>query len=273
MGTLSGRRVLLVEDDEDGRDLLCEGLAYHGAEVKGAASGEAALEVIQAWTPDIMISDLNLPEMNGFVLLARIREAPGLGMLPGIALTGHGGQAHRDAAFAAGFAKHLLKPARISDLIVAICALPAPAATVAVRDVRAILAEVNQASPCRFTSLLRFGDNDRLISMWTYDRENPTIDPYPLGTTVPASYCALVRNAGATLVIENARTDPRTLAHPKRDEQSTYLGVPLFLPDGTMFGTVCSFDPRPLSLSPSVRETIEAVTRELETLISALSPS
>lgn len=272
MRALDGVRILLVEDDEDTLFLLTESLRGQGAEVMSTDSGEHALAELGSWHPDILITDLALPGMDGTTLLSLLRERSELADLPGIALTGHGGQVHRDASVRAGFAKHILKPSRMNELIVAIRALErSPRGQPGVpRELPAILAEVNHASPCRFTSLLRFNADETLTSLWTYDRENPGVDPFPLELPIHASYCVLVRATAATCSIEDARTDPRTASHPKRDELSTYIGVPLFRPDGQLFGTVCSYDARPLVLGASVQETIERATRELEFIIATL---
>lgn len=265
--------MLLVEDDEDGRVLMSMGLSRQGAECLSAETAAQALEILATHRPDVLVSDLTLPDMDGTELIQAVRRLAGLERLPGIALTGHSGQAHRDAAFRAGFAKHLLKPAKMSDLLAAILAVEVrdhrPAGD-APRDIRELLAQLSQASPCRFTSLLRFTDADTLASVWTHDRENPEIDPFPLGLPIHASYCVLVREAGKAIAIENARTDPRTTLHPKRDELATYIGVPLRRADGQMFGTVCSYDPEPRPLAPGVVDELEKATRELEGTMSAV---
>ncbi len=271
MPPLAGRTVLLVEDDEDGLFLLAEGLKRQGAELLPAASGSEALELLAQRRPDVLISDLDLPGMPGNELIQRVRAHPGLEQLPGIALTGHGGQAHRDEAFRAGFAKHLLKPTKMTDLVAAILAVELRERSSDVPgDIRELLAQLGQSSPCRFTSLLRFTDADTLSSVWTHDRENPEVDPFPLGLPVHASYCVLVREADATCAIEDARTDSRAAHHPKRDELATYIGVPLRRADGQMFGTLCSYDSEPLLLPRPVRDALEQATRKLEGTMSAL---
>lgn len=268
---LSGRIVLLVEDDEDGRYMLTEGLERQGAELLAAASGSEALDLLSQRRPDVLISDLGMPDMSGVELFQRVRAHPGLETLPGIALTGHAGEAHRAAAFSAGFSKHLLKPTKMSDLVAAILAVEVRTRAGAVpRDVREMLAQLSQVSPCRFTSLLRFAEGDTLSSVWTYDREDPENDPFPLGLPIQMSYCVLVRDTGETCAIEDARTDSRAADHPKRDELATYIGVPVRGADGQIFGTLCSFDSKPLSLPPLVRDALEKATRELEGKMSSL---
>jgi CheY-like chemotaxis protein len=270
---LAGRRVLLVEDDEDACFLLAEGLTRQGAEALSACSGSEALELLTQHRPDVLVSDLDLPGMPGIELIQRVRSHPGLDQLPGIALTGHGGEAHREAAFRAGFSKHLLKPTKMSDLVVAILAVELRAERPTdelPRDIRELLALLSQASPCRFTSLLRFAADDTLSSVWTHDRDNPEVDPFPLGLPIHASYCVLIRETGKACAIEDARTDPRTTVHPKRAELATYIGVPLRRADGQLFGTLCSYDSEPLRLAPSVLDALEKATQQLEGRMSTL---
>lgn len=261
--------MLLVEDDDDSRFLLAAGLKRYGAKITEASTGAQALASVAAARPDVVVSDLQLDGMHGTELLQHLRSQPGLADLPAIALTGSGGQAQRDDAFRAGFAKHLLKPAKVTDLVEAIRAVEKRVT----RDVRTLLAELGTKSPCRFTSLLRFTDGATLSSVWTYDRDNPGVDPFPLGLPIEASYCVLVRAADATCAIENAATDPRTATHPKRDELASYIGVPLRRADGRIFGTLCSYDPTPTRFEPSVRETLEAAIREIEGTMSWLLES
>jgi CheY-like chemotaxis protein len=254
--------VLLVEDDEDSRVLLAEGLGRHGADVVTAETGAQALAILMTLRPDVLVSDLEL-----------VRARPGLRALPGIALTGHGGASHRDAAFRAGFAKHLLKPTRMTDLVAAILEIelhaPRPASDVA-RRVRDILVQLSQMSPCRFLSLLRFRDDNTLSSIWTHDRENPEIDPFPLGLPIQAFYCSLVREHGKTCAIEDARTDPRTANHAKRDELASYIGVPVHLPDGRIFGTVSTYDAQPHIFSTELVDSLERATRDVAMIVSAV---
>ena len=71
-------------------------------------------------------------------------------------------------------------------------------------------------------------------------------------------------------MIEDAASDPRTIGHPKRDELSTYIGVPLFRADGSMFGTLCGYDPLPLRLDEKVQSSLEQAIRELHDMLSWL---
>jgi GAF domain-containing protein len=211
--------------------------------------------------------------MGGNELMRRVREQERFANMPGVALTGHGAPSAREDAFRAGFAKHLLKPARATDIVAAILALelreerkPGDAP----RDIRELLADVSTDSPCRYTSLLRFTDDDRLASVWTHDRESPALDAFPLGLPIEASYCVLVRESGASCTIEDAATDPRTTTHPKRDELAAYVGVPVYDADGKMFGTLCSYDAVPQALGSRVQALLQKAAERVQAMLAVM---
>jgi signal transduction histidine kinase len=104
------RRVLLVEDNADGRDMLRTMLTLQGHEVHEAADGPSALERALAVSPEVAIIDIGLPGMDGYVVAARLRsDEPGR-RLRLIALTGYGTPDDRRRAQEAGFDAHLVKP-------------------------------------------------------------------------------------------------------------------------------------------------------------------
>ena len=107
--------ILLVEDHQDTRQMYAEFLGM-GFEVVTAADGEQGLEAAQLHRPDLIITDLSLPGMDGFQLLARVREDDGLRALPIICLSGYGGQAHALRARAAGCDLILQKPCMPDEL-------------------------------------------------------------------------------------------------------------------------------------------------------------
>src|SRR5207302_3985819 len=72
-GTVKGR-VLVVDDEPEIRRALRTGLGYHDLDVRSVGTGEEALEQLAAWRPDVVLVDLGLPEMDGFEVLARLRE-------------------------------------------------------------------------------------------------------------------------------------------------------------------------------------------------------
>jgi PAS domain S-box-containing protein len=109
---LSGLRVLVVDDDSDARDLLEQTLASAGAEVRLTGEAREALDVLVDFKPDVLVSDIGLPMVDGYQLMRRIRELDDSrgGRTPAIAVTAYtrGDDARR--AFLAGFQMHLGKP-------------------------------------------------------------------------------------------------------------------------------------------------------------------
>jgi two-component system CheB/CheR fusion protein len=103
-------RVVVVEDNEDSRDLLCEVLMHAGFECRTAETGPLGLTLIEEFAPDIAILDVGLPEMDGFELARRIRQQERLSQMCLIALTGYGQPQDRAAAREAGFDAHVVKP-------------------------------------------------------------------------------------------------------------------------------------------------------------------
>ena len=277
---LKGISVLIVEDDEDTLETLSLGLGAVGATVKTAASAEAALEVLQHWRPDVVLSDIQLPGVDGFELLALLRANPRLRNIPVAALTGI--TAHLPDSKRAAFEKFLTKPTKLPEIVIALASLaslerPDPHADDHANEpsvsLREALARLNTASGCRYSSLLRFAEDGTLTSIWTYDRDRPKSDPFPIGLPVHVSYCVLVRDSGAMAVIEDAKRDPRVATHAKRDELARYIGVPLFRSDGSMFGTLCCYDSKPHAIEQPVRDAVAAAARAIEPWLNEMFPA
>jgi CheY-like chemotaxis protein len=102
-------RVLLVEDHLDTRQMYAEflGLDFN---VVTAADGEGALNMMRVQPPDVIVTDLSLPGIDGFELIARVRSDATLRAIPVICLSGYGGQEHEQRALAAGCNRILQKP-------------------------------------------------------------------------------------------------------------------------------------------------------------------
>lgn len=105
----STTRVLLVEDHLDTRQMYAEFLGID-FDVMTAADGEDALSMMRLHPPDVLITDLSLPRMDGFELIARVRADPALRAIPVICLSGYGGHEHEERALAAGCDRVLQKP-------------------------------------------------------------------------------------------------------------------------------------------------------------------
>ena len=122
---LDGIHVLLVEDDDDSRKLLGTMLKRYGAKVTSTKSAAEALSVFESELPDVMISDIGMPDQDGYELIRKVRAAPADrgGKIPAIALTGYASRKDRERALAAGYHQHMAKPIEQADMIRAIAAL------------------------------------------------------------------------------------------------------------------------------------------------------
>ena len=126
-------RILVVDDNEDGRTLTTLLLTQAGAGVDAVASVSDALLALEAQRPDVLVSDIALPDEDGYALLRQIRqhEAGHGGFLPAIALTGYARMEDRTDVLAAGFQAHVPKPVQPAELIAAIAAVARHAAAAA----------------------------------------------------------------------------------------------------------------------------------------------
>ena len=122
---LDGLHVLLVEDDDDSRKLLGTMLKRYGARVTSTKSAKEALSVFEGELPDVMISDIGMPDEDGYELIRKLRALPVEkgGRIPAIALTGYASKKDRERALSAGYHQHIAKPIEQADLIAAIAAL------------------------------------------------------------------------------------------------------------------------------------------------------
>jgi two-component system CheB/CheR fusion protein len=125
IGNITGIRVLVVEDDPGTREALTEMLRLSGAEVRSAESAESAMTLFEAFTPELLVCDIAMPDEDGFNLLARIRAlGPERGGdVPALALTALAGAEDRRRVFDAGFQMHMAKPVDIDRLVAALTAL------------------------------------------------------------------------------------------------------------------------------------------------------
>ena len=109
-----GRKILVVEDHADSREMMCLVLQSYGYDVKEAADGQEATEVVKYWCPDLILMDVNMPKMDGLTAAAVIRETEGCHSTPIIAVTAFPDFAEQ--AKAAGFSNILKKPVEFSQL-------------------------------------------------------------------------------------------------------------------------------------------------------------
>jgi|SRR5690242_17398845 two-component system CheB/CheR fusion protein len=109
-------RILLVEDAEDILYLLGLQLEWMGYAVTTATNAKSGLEAASRIHPQIIISDLRMPEIDGFEFIRRVRRVDSLRLVPAIALTGLGSDSEIQQAIDCGFTAHLTKPVEASDL-------------------------------------------------------------------------------------------------------------------------------------------------------------
>jgi CheY-like chemotaxis protein len=122
---LDGLRILVVDDDPDGRTLTSLVLTQAGANVKAVASVREALQWLEVERPDAMVSDIGLPDEDGYGLIGQIRqyEAEHGGFLPAVALTGYARAEDRARVLAAGFQAHVSKPVEPAELTATIATI------------------------------------------------------------------------------------------------------------------------------------------------------
>jgi signal transduction histidine kinase/ActR/RegA family two-component response regulator len=122
---LTNLHILLVDDDADTREVLSFVLEQAGAKVTQVDSAIAVLQVLSRAVPDLLISDIGMPQVDGYMLIRRVRalSAQQGGTIPAIALTAYASEADQQQVLAAGFQQHLAKPIEPDELIQAIAKL------------------------------------------------------------------------------------------------------------------------------------------------------
>jgi len=122
--SLTGVRVLVLEDEIDTREMIGQALTKAGAVVKEAANAEEALDVLEKNKVDILISDIGMPDLDGYAFLRIVRKATkDFRKIPAIALTGYASEEDRLNALQAGFDAHIVKPVELTELLRTIAAL------------------------------------------------------------------------------------------------------------------------------------------------------
>ncbi|MGA7935648.1 MAG: ATP-binding protein, partial [Kovacikia sp.] len=114
---LSNIHVLVVEDDTDNREMIAFTLQLQGARVTTVSSAAAAIDALVEIKPDVLISDIGMSGMDGYMLMERVRNVTQTSHLPGIALTAYVNEADQRQALAAGFQAHLPKPMESTLLV------------------------------------------------------------------------------------------------------------------------------------------------------------
>lgn len=108
--TVANWTVLVVDDEPDSIEVVTDVLEFHGAVVYSANDGQKALDLLGTLRPTFILTDLSMPIIDGWALLASIRNSPELDGVPVVALTAHAMRGDAERALAAGFTAYLTKP-------------------------------------------------------------------------------------------------------------------------------------------------------------------
>ncbi len=123
--SLAGLRILVVDDDPTAVDLNREILSQAGAEVRGCTSGTDALHILQQWRPAVLVSDIEMPGLDGYTLLRQIRalDPDQGGKTPAVALSAYDRPEDRVRSLRAGFNFHVSKPVEPDELTAIVASL------------------------------------------------------------------------------------------------------------------------------------------------------
>ena len=123
--SLNGLRVLLVDDEQEAREIITTVIARTGAEVKSCESVREALAVLNRWKPDVLVSDIAMPEEDGYSLIAKVRSLPEDqgGSIPAAAFSAYARDEDRKRALEAGYQMHIAKPISSGQLVTMIARL------------------------------------------------------------------------------------------------------------------------------------------------------
>jgi CheY-like chemotaxis protein len=124
--SLLGIRVLVVDDELDTRELIQRVLTEQGADVTLVSGGNEALREVEAAAPDLLISDIGMPQMDGYQLIRRIRATEARGQrIPAVALTAFARAEDGKKELLAGFQAHIAKPVDMAELVIVVAGLRA----------------------------------------------------------------------------------------------------------------------------------------------------
>jgi CheY-like chemotaxis protein len=123
---LEGVSVLVVDDEQDTREMLKIMIEQLGADVNVCASSSEAMTMLRDWQPDVIVSDIEMPDEDGYELMRRVRQLEairGVSQVPAVALTAYARVEDRMRALAAGYQMHIAKPAQPEELAAVIASL------------------------------------------------------------------------------------------------------------------------------------------------------
>jgi len=129
--TLSGLHVLVVDDDRDTLDLLSAALTQRSARVTTASSAAEAIKALEFFRPDVLISDIAMPGVDGYELIQKVIALDTVPAIPAIAISAYAKQEDKERALAAGFQRYLAKPVELGEFIATVAEVSQKGGTVA----------------------------------------------------------------------------------------------------------------------------------------------
>ncbi len=128
MLSLSGLHILVVDDETDSRELITFMLECYGAEVQAVSSAQEALDILNHSPQDLLLSDIGMPDMDGYMLIREVRSllSEQVSKIPAIALTAYASETDAQKALAAGFHHHISKPIEPYTLVSLVVQLTSP---------------------------------------------------------------------------------------------------------------------------------------------------
>jgi len=113
---ISTWQILIVDDEPDNLEVVSETLEFRGAQIKTAPNGKEALELLETFPANLILTDLSMPVMDGWVLRSHVKSNPKFTNIPILALSAHAIAGDQDRALEAGFDGYLTKPVNIHTL-------------------------------------------------------------------------------------------------------------------------------------------------------------
>ncbi|HTQ02597.1 MAG TPA: GAF domain-containing protein [Polyangiaceae bacterium] len=272
---LADRTVLLVDPDTSALDSLSVELRAHGAKCFSARDAATAIWGARETLPDAVVCELELPDRDATALLFELRNGPV--SLPAVALAAERRALVRlrENGHTLGnrFEKRFAKPARALDVVDAICSLLgdgsegglAPSLDVIAdaldrHDYRSLLGRLNATTSHRYSALFRF-DEGALTSVWTFDRKEPKVDPFPLDVPVTSTPLAALLERSQAVCISDTAADERVTREQRHADMRGFAAVPLHGVDNAVFGAICHFDPEPQATDAASLDLLERTAK------------